>query len=339
MKITRLRTYFLASLVTAAAAFWWFKTPPPSVGGGQGEDFLAPWVKNRIYASIILDDAAGFSRLTPENTNGWYNISREPIQSFDYYRSLNPPRPTKQRKVIVLQPIGPFTTRENSLLEDLRKFCDAFFQLPVRLEKPLPLPVAEVKTRLKISSSHGIGDKQFNADEILEKMLARRLPEDAVAYLGITMADLYVNDLSFVFGLGSSDSRTGVYSLTRYFPNSTQTLTKEEQRLGLRRSCQVLDHEMGHMLGLYHCVLYKCSMNGCNSLADADSSPLDYCPVCHQKLLWNLGGNGEKRYRELLSFYEKHGLTDEAKWTQRRLANWRRVITGEELGTRHPVRL
>jgi archaemetzincin len=283
-------------------------------------------VKNRIYASVVPDDAAGFSRLTPENANGWINISREPIQSFDYYRSLNPPQPTKQRKVIVLQPIGPFTDREDLLLEELRTFCGAFFQLPVRLEPPFPLPETEVKTRPKGSRSYGIGDKQFNADDLIEKMLAPHLPQDAVAYLGITMADLWASDLSFVFGLGSSDRRTGVYSLTRYFPDSKGTLTEADQKIGLRRSCQVLDHEMGHMLGLYHCVLSKCSMNGCNSLADADSSPLDYCPVCHRKLLWNTGANGAKRYRDLLSFYERHGLAEEANWTRRRLEGWRQVI-------------
>ena len=104
------------------------------------------------------------------------------------------------------------------------------------------------------------------------------------------MADLWSDNLNYVFGVGSFERRVGVYSLCRYFPAFWKAKPRpgDEQR-GLRRACQVLNHETGHMFGLMHCVLYKCSMNGSNSLADADSAPLEYCPVCHQKLLWNIG--------------------------------------------------
>lgn len=327
MNKVRPLTLILALLVAGVFAFWWFKTPPPKVGGGQSDDLLAPWVKGRIYASVDPADEIGFSRLTEENANGWYSISREPIQSFNYYRSQNPPRPTAERRVIVLQPIGPFTNSQRELLKDLREFCGAFFQLPVRLEKPMPLPTTGVATRPKEARNRGVGDKKFEAEDLLERTLAPRLPNDAAAYLGITMADLWVDNLSFVFGLGSSGRRTGIYGLSRYFPASTQPLTRQEKRLGLRRSCQVLDHEIGHMLGLYHCVLYKCSMNGSNSLADADASPLDYCPVCHRKLLWNVGMDGTRRYNDLLRFYRKHGLEDEAQWTAGRLEKWKKAAS------------
>jgi archaemetzincin len=321
------RVSVLALMVAAVFAFWWFRTPPPKVGGGQNDDLLAPWVKGRIYAAVSPPDEAGFTRLTTENANGWYNVSREPIQSFDYYRSLKPLRPTKERRTIVLQPIGPFDARQTRLLGDLKEFCAAFFQLPVRLEKPLPLPVSDVKTRTLSLGKHGASQKQYNAEEMLEKTLVSRFPNDATAYLGITMVDLWASNLSFVFGLGSSERRTGVYSLTRYFPGSNEKMTPAQWRIGLRRSCQILDHEMGHMLGLYHCVLYKCSMNGCNSLMDADASPMDYCPVCHQKLLWNVGMNGTKRYEDLLRYYRKYGLAREANWTEQRLRNWRAIKT------------
>ena len=63
-------------------------------------------------------------------------------------------------------------------------------------------------------------------------------------------------------------------------------------------------------------------MNGSNSLVDADNTPLDYCPICHRKLLWNLGCDGTKRYTDLLAFERKHGLEAEARWTHRRLGRW-----------------
>jgi hypothetical protein len=66
-------------------------------------------------------------------------------------------------------------------------------------------------------------------------------------------------------------------------------------------------------------------MNGGNSLSDIDATPLDYCPVCHRKLLWNVGCDGVKRYRDLLRFYQKHGMTVEARWAKGRMERWRQV--------------
>ena len=45
-----------------------------------------------------------------------------------------------QRHVIVLQPIGEFTKDELAVLGQLRAFTSAYFQLPVRVPKSVPLP-------------------------------------------------------------------------------------------------------------------------------------------------------------------------------------------------------
>lgn len=326
MKPRQIRISILSLLIVVAFSFWWFKTPPPLVGGGVEDGLLASWVKKRTYATVAPLEERGFQRLTAENANGWYSISREPIQTFDFYRSYNPPRPTATRRTLVLQPIGPITAEQNKLLLQLKEFAKAFFQLPVRIAAPLPLPTSEVWIRVKGEPKRqAIGSFQYEAGHILEKVLLPHLPDDAAAYIGITMADLWASDLSFVFGLGSSEARVGVYSLVRYFPAANRPLTQLERTQGLRRSCLILDHEVGHMFGLMHCVLYKCAMNGANSLGDADNTPLDYCPICHRKLLWNMGCDGTKRYRDLLAFYRKYGLEKEAVWTQGRLRNWEQI--------------
>lgn len=331
----------LIALLSVGLCFvWWRHVPPPSVGGGKPDSLLAIWVKSRIYASVSPLDEQGFTRLTPQNAAGWYAIFREPVQSVEYYQSQHPLRPTPARGTIVLQPLGPMTDKERALLNNLKEYCAAFFQLPVRIDEPLPLS-AKIETRTR-SGRHPGGRteneknqyRQYNAGEIIDNVLAPRLPADAAAYLGITMADLWAEDLSFVFGLGSYDKRTGVYSLCRYYPqfkkqknqphgkplpvqDRQRTLAGEKQTL--KRACQVLNHEAGHIFGLYHCVLYKCSMNGGNSLSDFDATPLDYCPVCHSKLLWNISFDARKRYEDLLKFYQKHKMTDEARWVEGRI--------------------
>jgi hypothetical protein len=70
-------------------------------------------------------------------------------------------------------------------------------------------------------------------------------------------------------------------------------------------------------------------MNGVNGLGDADATPLDYCPICLRKMLWDIGADGTKRYCDLLTFYQHHGLKSEAAWTAQRLKNWRQIAAGE----------
>ena len=206
----------------------------------------------------------------------------------------------------MLQPLGKVSPEERELLEPLRAYCSAFFQLPARVAAPLALPQGQSFSR---PSAYFPGRQQFDAGALLKRELEPRLPSDAAAYLGITMEDLWTNDLSFVFGLGSWHERVGIYTLGRYFPRKHGAkLSVLERKRALRRAMQVLNHETGHMLGLTHCTLYKCSMNGANSLGDADQTPLEFCPLCGQKLAWNIGFAAAQRDRELRAFSRKYGL-------------------------------
>jgi archaemetzincin len=321
----------MACLVATFAVLWHF-SPPPSSGGSQDDSIAARWVKNRIYASVSPLDESGFTRLTRENANGWYGIFREPIQSFDFYKSLQPMRPNARRRTIVLQPLGAMNAEQQALLQELQKYCSAFFQLPVRVAPQLPLEAVVQWTRpTHVPGQKIAGAKQYDAGKLLDKVLLPRLPDDAAAYLGVTMSDLWADDLSFVFGLASVEHRTGVYSLCRYYSqHHAGRSTTQEKVQTLRRACLVLNHETGHMFGLWHCVLYKCAMNGSNSIADVDNTPLEPCPVCLQKLLWNIGGDGTKRYKELLRFYREYDLKPEARWTEQRLRNWRQLHPVED---------
>lgn len=318
----------LSSMLFVALGIWWFcYAPPPLVGGSEPDGPLAIWVKNRVYGAVSPLDEIGFTRLTRQNADGWYGLYAEPIQSFEYYQSQHPTRPTAQRRTIVLQPIGPMNAAQKVLLGDLKQYCQAFFQVPVRIEKPLPLKLAAVwRPASGPGLKLGVDHRQYDAANIIDHVLLPRLPHDALAYLGVTMADLWVGDMGYIFGIGNFDNRTGVYSLCRYYSHfglpADQRLAKLQI---LRRACRVLNHETGHMLGLQHCVLYKCSMNGGNSLTDMDAAPLDYCPVCHRKLLWNIGCDGTKRYTDLLAFYRSHGMHEEAKWTLSRLIHWKQL--------------
>ena len=296
-------------------------------------------IKRHVYASILPEDAKDFVKMGPPQQGEWLARFREEPQSLEKYKFTVRIRPTPQRRTIVLQPliepgVAERGAEEKKFLEALREYCEVFFQLPARVAEPLELAVErmELKRNLPIGHRHGIYGCQYDADKILDHLLFKKLPEDAVAYLGITMADLWSGDLNYVFGLGSMDRRVGVYSLCRYFPEFWgRTREAGDEELALRRACKVLNHETGHIFGLGHCVFYHCSMNGSNSLAETDLAPIHFCPVCHRKLQWNIGFDPLKRYEALQSFYQKHKLAQDAAWLATRIQNWKLTAAREKV--------
>ena len=297
-----------------------------AVGAGQPESWALRRLKAQVYASIPKEDEEGFKRLDPDDPGGWLSAFKEYPQPLENYRKQAVNRPTQQRRVIVLQPLGPMTPGQDRFVELLRGYVEVSFQLPCRVEKPLA-PTGAGDAWLAAEPSNSWRGEKVQAVPILRELLMPRLAADAVADFGITMADLKIPGLNFVFGIGSYEERVGVYSLCRFFPEFWQRPRQPgDELLALRRACKVIDHELGHVFGLSHCVFYKCVMNGSNSLPETDEQPMHFCPVCHRKLLWNLGFDSLKRYRERREFYQHNGLTDEARWLDGRISRWEKVL-------------
>ena len=297
----RRRFALLLGAISAGALLGWlgWSAAHPRWGGEAVETFIVRRARESEWKRVVPARAARWQRLTRDNAPGWYGIFAEPVQTLAAYRAQNPRRPTATRGALVLVPLGSFSPAEKRQLQELREFCALYFALPTRLEAPLPLEPLNVPARGENAKT------QFDADAILAR-LAPRLPADAVAYLAVTNRDLWSGDLSFVFGLASLENRVGVYSLARY-------RAKGARDRELRRACQVLGHETGHMFGITHCVFYRCVMNGSNSLPDADGTPLDLCPACEAKLRWNIGYEGAQREAALNAFYARHFAPD---WIQ-----------------------
>jgi len=303
----RLFSLALVLVLLGGIGAWAYKNyTEPVAGGPNGDGYFAKLSKQQIYAGLSPEEARIAVPLTPENANSWYSVFIEPVQSFERYQSQKPTGITAERKSLVLQPLGKFNAEETAMIGDLKTYCQIFFQLPTRINKPMTLEQVEKYSR---PSAYAKGQRQYDAAKILFDFLEPRLPNDAAAELGMTMEDIYSDNLSFVFGLGSWKERVGVYSLIRYFPKNGEKLTPKQKAIALRRACGVLNHEAGHMFGISHCTIYKCSMNGANSLSDSDQTPLEFCPVCRKKIEWNLKIDMKKRDAELAKFYEKHGLT------------------------------
>ncbi len=263
-----------------------------------------------LWAESTMEDS-DFQRIAEPRPGEWLFHFHEPGQSYEDYTRSNPVRISEKRRVLVFQPVGPFSHTERDIISKAAAFAGIWFDLPTRVEQAVKLP-QNGWHRVRRFPGHDRPIRQYKTGYFLHELLPPRLPEDAVCYLAITMVDLYPDEhWNFVFGQASLSDRVGVYSMARYFPAL--------QGVALRRSCKVLAHEVGHVFGLAHCTTYQCAMNGSNSLEESDRRPLRLCPICLKKIQWNRGLDSIRRYKKLQAFYDKHYLKGEAAWIGKRL--------------------
>jgi archaemetzincin len=188
----------------------------------------------------------------------------------------------------------------------------------------------ELRGRLDVAS----GRRQLEVGSILDHLVAKR-PHDAICLIALTMEDLYDEkpDL-FVAGMARGNKRVAVFSFHRYdpllsfssefwhsqwyiSPTEAKLAADERERLILERSCRLLVHEAGHLLGLGHCIYYACCMNGSGHLQEDFSQPMHLCPIDLRKLHCLSAFDPVARYKSLTGFCVKEGLTHIADWLQR----------------------
>lgn len=164
---------------------------------------------------------------------------------------------------------------------------------------------------------------------IMSQILKSALHKDEFCLLGVTMADIYLNDdWNFVFGLDSRSERIDIYSLARYFHSFYgEHDTPGNNTEALRRSRKVMTHEICHMFELQHCIYYKCVENESNSLQEIDEYPLHLCPICLEKLAWNIELDATQK-KELIEFSRNNKLNSEFIWAKERL----KIISQERYG-------
>lgn len=218
-------------------------------------------------------------RQRPPRPGEWRAVFPEEGQTFDDYAATCANRRGPGRAVLYLRPLGGARRRYGGLLGLLREFLEAYFQVPARL---LEGDAAAGGTR--------------DSTRLLEA-LARRAPADALGLLGVTDGPLSARGMKFVFGESRLGGPAGVASLAR--------LETPDAGLFLRRALGLAAHEVGHLLGIRHCVFHECVMQGANTRAEADGHPLEPCPVDARKLQWNLGFDPAARARALEAFFRK----------------------------------
>lgn len=167
---------------------------------------------------------------------------------------LEPPA----RMGLTLLPIAPI---EASVVHDLAGAMSAMgYRVTVVAEHPMP------------AGSYVPSRRQHQAEALVE--LARQQAGDRV--LAVTEADLYSDDLNFVFGLADARGRAAVISVHRLRAGG-------DARVFHERVVKEAVHELGHTTGLGHCPDPRCVMHFSNTLADSDRKAAELCARCRSK--------------------------------------------------------
>jgi archaemetzincin len=291
-------------------------TPPDekTIRNAIGDLNGLPAVLQRAFTA----DKSSFDPIPKPKPDDWLAVHNERGQTFEEFKASRPNRPTQDRHVIYLQPLGDFAPEHSPSNDKLRAFAAAFFAMEVKVLPPIKIYGSTFAARRNPFTNN----PQILTGNVLD-FLKAHIPPDAFCILAITMEDLYPEpSWNFVFGQASVRERVGLYSFARYDPAFYgEARAPGYEELLFRRSFKVLAHETSHMFGLAHCTYFNCLMNGSNHLVEADRRPLRLCPVCLRKLQWSIGFDVLKRYSALEGIYRANGFTDEADWLTRRLKN------------------
>ncbi|MBI5478864.1 MAG: hypothetical protein HY906_08415 [Deltaproteobacteria bacterium] len=260
--------------------------------------------RGQVFAAAQQE--RGFTRLGEPTFAEWLWLVPEPGQTLDEYLAGAINRKTPARHRLYLQPFADLTRLQRELLPVLRDHLAAFFgtETVVLPERALP--------RILVDQAR----RQVDAG-LLVRGLTGEVSADGLGVTGILGTDVYEREgtrTASTFGLSLIRERAALTSLYR---------TGTDREKALRRALKLVTHETGHVLGLEHCIFYRCLMNGVRSLAEVDPQPLHLCPVCLAKIQAALGFAPRARYERLAAFYRRHGLAGEAAFALQRAAEAR----------------
>ncbi len=146
------------------------------------------------------------------------------------------------------------------------------FELTCEILAPVPQP------HFALDASRD----QYNSLEILD-WLENRFPVTDQWVFGITNFDLAIPVLTFVFGEARLGGRSAVVSTIRLREEFHGR--QADQDVFLSRLEKETIHEVGHMLGLFHCQDRNCVMYSSSSISQTDVKSTMFCPGCRASLL------------------------------------------------------
>ena len=161
----------------------------------------------------------------------------------------------------------PFGSVPTELLVGLCAGLSKEFSAPCEILPPEPDP----------ASAFNLSRQQYLSTEILALMTRRTMPDDW-RILGVTLYDLYIPNLTFVFGEAQLKGQCAVVS-THRLHQEFYGLPADPALLRGRLLKEAV-HELGHTMALSHCEDYQCVMSPSHGVEWIDLKSSHFCSAC-----------------------------------------------------------
>lgn len=170
---------------------------------------------------------------------------------------------TLPEHTIIISPVGDF---EDSIFEIIGREVSRIFGFPTEVIPLLP----------DVSFAYDDNRDQYNSTLILEA-LSKNALTNSIKILAVTMVDLFIPILTYVYGEAQLGGRAAIISIHR-LKESVSPVKPEESLLS--RICKEAVHELGHAFNLRHCQDASCIMHYCRSIEDVDKKSEHLCRYC-----------------------------------------------------------
>lgn len=167
--------------------------------------------------------------------------------------------------------IRPLGNLQKGIIDRVTDGIGGVYRLKITL-----LPTADLP-----SSAYYGPNKRYRAEKLLD-FLDDRTPGKYDRVLGLTDRDISttkgdIHDWG-IFGLGSMNGRSCVVSTFRL-------LRGADREKFMARLIKVVNHELGHTLGLPHCPSPRCLMGDAKgTIVTVDRETGDFCALCKKRL-------------------------------------------------------
>lgn len=133
---------------------------------------------------------------------------------------------------------------------------------------------------IEISKFFSKERRQYYSTEILSEVINMNTENENL--IVITEVDLYVPVLTFVFGEAQLNGSHSIVSICRLH-NEFYGM-KRDYNILLRRTKKEVLHELGHNLGLIHCLDWDCVMHSSNRIEEVDIKGDFFCSDCYNEI-------------------------------------------------------